>query len=463
MPNTYVALRTETVTGSPASSVTFSLSGISGYTDLVLVCNAKVTTGTPTIRLQFNSDTGSNYSATILYGDGSSAGSVRVSSQASINQGLCTTEFGTTQIHLMNYSNATTNKTTLCNYRNIGPTYGEAGAIAGLWRNTAAITSITIFPASSTFATGSTFSLYGIANADQGAAKATGGIITEDANYWYHTFGASGAFIPKQSLTCDVLVVAGGGGGGSYRAGGGGAGGLLLYSAQSLTAISHTVTVGAGGTGATQSGVFAVGAVGTSGVNSQFASLTAATGGGRGGAPNGGTAGAAGGSGGGSCADPSFSPNAGGAASPSGQGNAGGASNSFASPYYGAGGGGGAGAVGSNGTSAGGGGAGGIGSSAYSSWGIATGTGQNSSGTYYYAGGGAGGEFTGIASTTAKSGGLGGGGSTVATTTATASNGGAGTVNTGGGGAGSVSTDNGGAMGNGGAGGSGIVIVRYAK
>jgi hypothetical protein len=42
-----------------------------------------------------------------------------------------------------------------------------------------------------------TATLYGIANADQGAAKATGGIITEDSQYWYHTFGASSAFIPN--------------------------------------------------------------------------------------------------------------------------------------------------------------------------------------------------------------------------------------------------------------------------
>ena len=468
MPNTYVALTSQTVTGSPVSSVNLSLSGISGYTDLRLVIGGTTTVTGYAFTLGVNGDTGSNYSQTLLSGSGSAAQSTRYNNATTTQTyiggwvaGYDSTQPSTLLLDFMNYSNTTTNKTIL--YRANSATKSvEAGQI--LWRNTVAITSITIYAQSgSNIAVGTTFSLYGIANADQGAAKATGGIITEDATYWYHTFGASGAFIPKQSLTCDVLVVAGGGGGGSYRAGGGGAGGLLFYSAQSLTAISHTVTVGAGGTGAAQSNLTAVGAVGTSGVNSQFASLTAATGGGRGGAPNGGTAGAAGGSGGGSAADPSFTPNAGGAASPSGQGNTGGASNSFASPYYGAGGGGGAGAVGSNGTSASGGGAGGIGSSAYSSWGIATGTGQNSSGTYYYAGGGAGGEFTGIASTTAKSGGLGGGGSTVATTSATASNGGAGTVNTGGGGAGSVSTDNAGVMGNGGAGGSGIVIVRYLK
>ena len=469
MPNTYVALATQTL-GSNVDDVTFS--GISGsYTDLMLVIvAAEATANTNGLRVRVGNntiDTGNNYSNTYLTGTGTSATSNRESNNSSIGAAWQTAPSGNvgenvTTFHFMNYSNTTTNKTIL------GRSNQAAQAVeatVGLWRSTVAINTILVRTSAGSgnqLKAGSTFSLYGIANADQGSAKATGGIITEDSTYWYHTFGASGAFIPKQSLTCDVLVVAGGGGGGSYRAGGGGAGGLLLHSAQSLTAISHTVTVGAGGTGATQSGVFAVGAVGTSGVNSQFHTLTAATGGGRGGAPNGGTIGGSGGSGGGSSADPVYVNTPGGAASPSGQGSAGG-TGQWGSPYYGAGGGGGASAAGTAGSTSTGGGAGGAGSLAYSSWGLATGTGQNSSGTYYYAGGGAGGEFTGIASTTAKSGGLGGGGSTVATTSATASNGGAGTVNTGGGGAGSVSTDNAGAMGNGGAGGSGIVIVRYAK
>ena len=64
MPNTYVALRTETVTGSPASSVTFNLSGISGYTDLVLVFNGGTTSSGPTMRMTVNVDSGAKYSDT---------------------------------------------------------------------------------------------------------------------------------------------------------------------------------------------------------------------------------------------------------------------------------------------------------------------------------------------------------------------------------------------------------------
>jgi hypothetical protein len=464
MPNTYTELQ-RTVLGTATSTVTLS-SIPSGYTDLVLVCSAKSTTGTPTIRLQFNSDTGSNYSATIVYGDGSGAGSLRVSNQASINQGVCTTEFGTTQIHLMNYSNATTNKTTLCDYRNIGPTYGEAGAIVGLWRNTAAITSITIFPASSTFAVGSTFSLYGIANADLGAAKATGGIITEDANYWYHTFGASGAFIPKQSLTCDYLVVAGGGGSGgaiaqNYSGSGGGAGGLRAFTSQSLSATSYAVTVGAGGAGVT-----ALNAAATVGSNTTFNS-TSVTGGGKG-SNQGAGSWTSGGSGAGATADggSSSGPGAAGASGNAGgyspvEGYAGGTGWYAGANRVPSGGGGGAGGAGGNAADSVG-GNGGAGANTYNSinfstWLTATSTGVSG----LIAGGGGGGSRSGGTAGSAGSGG-GAAGSVASSTTVSVAGNNA-TANTGGGGGGGGPASSGTDDKAGGNGGSGIVIIRYAK
>jgi hypothetical protein len=160
--NTYVALATNTLSSATASVTFSSISG--AYTDLVLITNVKATSGTPTIRMQFNSDTGSNYSTTLIYGDGSSAGSVRVTNEASTNSGGLANEFGNTIFNLNNYSNSTTYKTILTRYNFIG-SYSETGAKVSLWRNTAAITSILVFPASSTFASGSTFTLYGIAAA----------------------------------------------------------------------------------------------------------------------------------------------------------------------------------------------------------------------------------------------------------------------------------------------------------
>lgn len=160
MANTYEAIATQTL-GSTASSVTFS--SISGsYTDLILVSAARGGNAT-TIDLQVNGDTGANYSFTYLYGTGSVAGSGRSSGTTYALGGIvtdATSTFCTSLAYIMNYSNTTTYKTILSRY---GRTDGNVHANVSLWRNTNAITSITVFPESgTTFAVGSTFSLYGI-------------------------------------------------------------------------------------------------------------------------------------------------------------------------------------------------------------------------------------------------------------------------------------------------------------
>lgn len=429
MPNTYTELR-RTVVGTPVPSVTFDLTGISGYTDLVVIAN----TSTPgAYVMRFNGDTGSNYSWTRLYGTGSSAVSDRGSNTTDITSAWGGSTNNLYITNIMNYANTTTNKTALTRINDNGYVVG----LVGMWRNTAAITSITISNSGSNYPAGSTFSLYGIANTDQSAAKATGGIITEDATYWYHTFGASGAFVPKQSLTCDILQIAGGGGGGGaqFEGGGGGAGGLLAFTSQTIST-SQNITVGGGGPGGANA------SRGTNGNNSQFASLTASVGGGAGGNRNS-INGGNGGSGGGG----SFNGGSGGSPT-TGQGFAGG---SGATGQGEAGGGGGAGGAGANSPNNGtGGGAGGIGVSTYSSWGLAAGIGENVSGTVYFAGGGGGGS-NGEAT---KAGGLGGGG-----LGNLSGPGGNAIAFTGGGGGGA----GGGTSNVGGNGASGVVIIRYAK
>jgi hypothetical protein len=426
MPNTYTELLKTTV-GTATSSFIFDLTGISGYTDLVLISSVqKTASGSGNgFNIRFNGDAGTNYSNTFLEGSGSSASSYRSSNSVGLLAGAMTSNANSSQFdvninNIMNYANSSTYKTVISRYNDNEFSY--VGAVVSLWRSTAAITSITLYSASS-FAVGSTFSLYGIANADQGAAKATGGIITEDANYWYHTFGASSAFIPKQSLTCDVLVVAGGGGAGYYYGGGGGAGGIQYATSQSLTATTYNVTIGSGG----PTKLVGTAGAGTVGVDSSFSSLVIAKGGGFGnGAVSGSTAGGNGGSGGGA-GGPSAGSSGGTATAGTGgtfYGNNGG-------PTPGGGSGGGSGAAGASVAK------GGNGTTAFSSWGLATGTGQNVSGVVYYAGGGeSNGSYGG--------GGLGGGGAWLTS----------GTANTGGG----AGADQGA-----GAGGSGIVIVRYAK
>jgi hypothetical protein len=430
--STYTPIASQTL-GSAVNSVTFS-SIPQGYTDLIIVTNVK-STSTENMSMIFNSDTGSNYSRTVLSGNGSAAASARQSSVTSIgtdyNGYFDGSDFNQAKtIQVMNYSNSTTFKTSL-----IRSNRAQSGtdAIVGLWRNTNAITSITLGANSLNFVSGSTFSLYGIQVGDK-AQKAQGGnIVTSDGTYVYHTFTSSGSFIPNAALTADYLVVAGGGGGGTAGggAGGGGAGGYRTSiggSALSLTAQAYTVTVGAGGIG----GVGAT--VSTKGSNSTFSTITS-TGGGRGG-QGGSLAGGNGGSGGGSNDGAAGGTGNEGAFSPS-EGNNGGASSGNA-PSYGGGGGGGAGAAGTTGQSNQG-GAGGNGTANSIS---------GSSVTYAGGGGGGVGYASGNGSGAGGSGGGGGGGNL--------SNGTAGTANTGGGGGGS------GGGGSGGAGGAGVVIIRYA-
>ena len=442
--NTYVALQTTTLT-SVAQGITFT-NIPQGYTDLVLVLSLISKTAGNDIRFRVGNnsiDTGANYSATFITGNGSTANSDRVSNQTYVPQMrlvATTTNPATFIFNFQNYSNTTTFKTIIS--RNSSPS-SEVGASTGLWRSTSAINQIYVYEDGNVspqqFDIGTTATIYGIAAASVGA-KATGGTIYTDSQYFYHVFAGNGTFAPTQSISADVLMVAGGGGGGSGNVGGGGgAGGLLNLASQSLTATNYTVTVGGGGAGRVGDGNA------TNGVNSSFGGLTAAVGGGAGTSGASFVNGVAGGSGGGAWTFGGI-----GGAGTSGQGFAGGNGSAAVSPFP-SGGGGGAGAAGTSATSTAS-GPGGIGSSTYNSWGAATGIGQNVSGTYYLAGGGGGGASTQGA--TLGAGGLGGGGA----------GGGSGAgvnglTNTGGGAGGGGNS----ASFSGGTGGSGVVIVRYAK
>jgi hypothetical protein len=156
MPKTYEPIATQTL-GTATNSVTFS--SIAGtYTDLVLVFNGTVSAN-QYVAVRLNSDTGSNYSWTRIDGDGTSAYSSRGTSTTFGRLGIGDPTNRTLTIsHFMNYSNTTTNKTVLSRSN-----ADFVGALVNLWRNTAAITSITVLTTTAdTFTVGSTFTLYGI-------------------------------------------------------------------------------------------------------------------------------------------------------------------------------------------------------------------------------------------------------------------------------------------------------------
>jgi hypothetical protein len=156
---TYSLIQSQTL-GSAAASVTFS-SIPATYTDLVLIIEGALTASAiAAITAQFNGDTASNYSVTNVSGNGTTASSTRFSTQPSLYAGLLSTTRSNTIFNIIDYSNATTYKSTLSRANVSSST---VRATAGLWRSTAAITSMVIGNDSSdTFIAGSTFKLYGI-------------------------------------------------------------------------------------------------------------------------------------------------------------------------------------------------------------------------------------------------------------------------------------------------------------
>jgi hypothetical protein len=156
MAITYEPIATATASGS-ASSVSFS-SISSAYTDLVIVCSYKLASTGQTLNLQFNSDTSTNYSNTTLYGDGSSAASSRTTSANYLFAAYYGSDQSNAIVNVMNYANTTTYKSVVS--RDNTNTYVLTRA--GLWRSTAAISTVTLTSSSGNITSGSTFTLYGI-------------------------------------------------------------------------------------------------------------------------------------------------------------------------------------------------------------------------------------------------------------------------------------------------------------
>jgi len=459
------AIQTVSVGAGGASAITFS-SIPQTYTDLFIIWSARGARvfQYDSAQIRFNSDTGSNYSYIDMYMPNNGTTTTGNQTSRGIADRIYLTDvipaanstastFSAITIHIPNYTSSA-QKVCLIEAAGEANTTSTGDSVrlqlSGYWNNTSAINTISLAAYSANMAQYSSATLYGITNSAVGA-KATGGIISEDNTYYYHTFTASGTFTPSQTLTADYLIIGGGGGGGAHAGydvnygGGGGAGGMRctvtatggggsLESPVSLvSSTAYTITVGAGGASITNT------RGGNSGNNSSIiggaVSITAQRGGGGGSASGVSGEGDSGGSGGGG----------GGGASPvtcgagtANQGYAGGSSAGVSGAP--GGGGGGAGAAGAN---QGGGTIGGTGG-----FGVAT---IISGISTTYAGGGSGGGN----GTSAQPGGLGGGGAGAIGT----GNGSAGTINTGGGGGGSGRTTTSAS----GAGGSGIVIIRYAK
>lgn len=154
---TYEAIATTTPSNG-ATSIQFN-SIPSTFTDLLIVAGG-YSSADISYNLEFNGDTGSNYSTTYLLGSGSASSSGRLTNDVKIvANGRTGTSGGIVKINIGNYSNTNMYKTTLAGGVN---TSGYVAYSGGSWRSNSAINSIKITPESGTISSGSVWTIYGI-------------------------------------------------------------------------------------------------------------------------------------------------------------------------------------------------------------------------------------------------------------------------------------------------------------
>ena len=165
--NSYESIATTTVGAGGSSTITFS-SIPSTYKHLQIRAIASGA-GAQRYGVQFNGDTGANYTQHFLYGTGSVAGAGGTTGGAKYNSIGASdggSTFGASVTDILDYTN--TNKNTvvrsLAGY-DTNTSNGLVVLYSFVWLNTAAVTSLTIQAAESysgNFAQYSQFALYGI-------------------------------------------------------------------------------------------------------------------------------------------------------------------------------------------------------------------------------------------------------------------------------------------------------------
>lgn len=161
------ALIGETTLSATSAAVIFS-SIPSTFTDLIFVgSNEQGITGTPGIMLRFNSDSSTNYSQVTLEGKAgttsrSSSGLNGTNLGGTIGLSATANQPATTVIYIQEYASTFNYKTAIVNHAQpMGTAYGSMIA-AYTWKNTSAITNISVTIDGGNIPPGATFRLFGI-------------------------------------------------------------------------------------------------------------------------------------------------------------------------------------------------------------------------------------------------------------------------------------------------------------
>jgi hypothetical protein len=169
-----------TVTVGAGGAASISFTGITGTaTDLLVVFSPRCSYGSTAARtmiMQFNSDTGDNYVNRALAGTGSSVSSnssgtdsIRLGQPAVASADTSNT-FGNGAAYISNYSGSTYKSVSVDSVSESNSTAAFQYIQAGLWNNTAAITSIQLSVPSYNLLENSTASLYTITKGSGGAS-----------------------------------------------------------------------------------------------------------------------------------------------------------------------------------------------------------------------------------------------------------------------------------------------------
>jgi hypothetical protein len=172
MANTFVAIQTVTVGSGGSATIEFT-SIPQTFTDLNVLVSGRTTANADTYGetdLSFNgAPSGTSYSWRQLLGTGGSASSQNGSSDSAIyfrwptGSGATASVFGTSSIYVPNYTSSNYKSVSIDSVTENNASQAMATMTAGLWSDTAAITSLRLTIVYGTaFAEYSTATLYGI-------------------------------------------------------------------------------------------------------------------------------------------------------------------------------------------------------------------------------------------------------------------------------------------------------------
>ena len=172
MANTFELIVSSTVGSGGVSTITFS-SIPATYTDLCLKISMRTDRASTIdpVQIQFNGDTGSNYSYKSIWSDAGSVSSFgsgitgRIDAQYSTAANATANTFTNFEIYIPNYASANKKSTSYDSAHEDNSATAYAVLMANLWTGTAAINSILLDPVNGNFVQYTTAYLYGVKNA----------------------------------------------------------------------------------------------------------------------------------------------------------------------------------------------------------------------------------------------------------------------------------------------------------